>query len=259
MTTVVKISGKPIAEPESAAVLWADLAAHARDAVIVHGGGKQVDALFARLGITIERRDGIRLTSEADMPLVAGVLAGEVNQTLVGLLCAAGARAVGISLASAGVVGAEVDPRIGGRVGRITGGDGSTPRALLASGVVPVVASIGRDAEGKLLNINADDAAAGVAAAINAERVLLLTDVEGVIDASGRTIGQLDEAGVEAAIGDGVITGGMIAKVRSALGVAQRVPGGVVIASWKDAARALAGQPGVGTTIRATMRQGSLT
>ncbi len=252
MTTVVKISGKPIAEPASAGGLWSALAANAVGTVVVHGGGRQVDDLFARLGLRVERRDGIRLTSETEMPLVAGVLAGEVNQTLVGLLCAAGARAVGLSLASAGVVDAEADPGVGGRVGRVTGGNGSTLRTLLDAGLLPVVASIARDATGALLNINADDAAAGVASALGAERVVLLTDVDGVADASGTTIEQINEDSAADAIERCVITGGMIAKVRSALRLAGRVPGGVRIASWRDAGAVISGDESVGTLVRSS-------
>ena len=251
MTTVVKISGKPIAEPAAAAGLWADLAAHARDTVLVHGGGMQVDRLFARLGIAVERRDGIRLTPDEDMPLIASVLAGEVNQTLVASLCAAGARAIGLSLVSAGTIDAAVDPAIGGRVGRVIGGDGATLRALLSEGLLPVVASIGCDASGGLLNINADDAAAGVAAALSAKGVVLLTDVNGVSDASGATIPQLDQVGITSAIDDGVVSGGMIAKLRSASRIAEMVPGTVRIASWRDAAAAIAGESGVGTIVQA--------
>lgn len=249
MTTLIKISGKPIADPVSAAALWTDLAAHAGSSVVVHGGGRQVDDMFARLGITAERREGIRLTPPEHMPVVAGVLAGEVNQTLVGLLCAAGARAVGLSLVSAGMVEAEADPDIGGRVGRVTGGDASTLRAMLAAGLLPVIASIGSDAAGGLLNINADDAAAGVAAALGAASVVLLTDVDGVKDASGATIARLDARSVADAIEAGVITGGMVAKVRSALRIAGAVPGGVRIASWRDAAAAIEGEPSVGTLV----------
>lgn len=256
MTTIVKISGKPIAEPADALPLWADLAASTGDTVVVHGGGRQVDDLFARLGVPVERRDGIRLTSERDMPLVAGVLAGEVNQTLVGLLRAAGAKAVGLSLASAGVVDAEVDPNVGGRVGRVVGGDGTLLRTLLASGFLPVVSSIGADRIGGLLNINADDAAAGVASVLGAARVVLLTDVPGVLDAGGRTIVELDEDRVASAIAEGVVTGGMIAKVRSALRVASAASEGVLIASWKDAGAALAGEGSVGTMICRTKVEG---
>ncbi|MEL6795223.1 MAG: acetylglutamate kinase [Planctomycetota bacterium] len=248
MTTIVKISGKPIADPANAAQLWCDLSA-ATHTVLVHGGGKQVDRLFARLSIPVERKDGIRLTSEADMPLVAAVLAGEVNQSLVALLRAAGAYAVGLSLASAGTVTAEVDPGIGGRVGRVTGGDASTLRTLLDAGALPVVASIAADESGGLLNINADDAAAGIGRALHATRVVLLTDVAGVLDHAGNTIASLDESSIEEHITTNTITGGMIAKVRSALSIAHSAHQGVLIASWRDAQRAIAGDATVGTLV----------
>ncbi|MEO1717129.1 MAG: acetylglutamate kinase [Planctomycetota bacterium] len=248
MTTIVKVSGKPIADPTNAQQLWRDLSA-ATSTILVHGGGKQVDALFTRLNIPIERKDGIRLTSRTDMPLVAAVLAGEVNQSLVAVLRVAGAHAVGLSLASSGTLTAEADPAIGGRVGRVTGGDASTLRTLLDAGALPVVASIAADESGGLLNINADDAAAGIARALNATRVVLLTDVAGVLDETGNTIASLDEESIQQHITANTITGGMIAKVRSALSIANSAHGGVLIASWHDAAAALAGDTTTGTLV----------
>lgn len=251
MMTLIKISGKPIADPQDARGLWCDLASFAGRVAVVHGGGVQVDELFSRLGVPVTRRDGIRLTPEPDMPTVAGVLAGTVNQTLVGLLCAAGARAVGLSLASSGVVEAEVDPAVGGRVGRVIGGDGSTVRALLGAGLLPVIASIGADSAGGLLNINADNAAVGVASAIGAERLVYLTDTDGVMDAGGKTIAQLDASEVEDLIAKGVISGGMAAKVRSIAEDARRFPGGVRIGHWRQAAGVVAGNAGCGTSFGA--------
>ncbi|MEL6497646.1 MAG: acetylglutamate kinase [Planctomycetota bacterium] len=249
MITVVKVSGKPISDPHNAAELWSDLATHADDTVVVHGGGPQVDALLARLGGSSDRRRGIRLTSEQDMPIVASVLAGHVNQTLVGLLRSAGVRAVGLSLASAGVLSAEVDTEFGGRVGRISEVDGTTLRLLLKGGLTPVVAPIACESSGGLLNVNADDAAAGIARAIRADRVVLLTDVAGVHNAAGNIIDEIDTAVFEKAVQSGVIKDGMIAKIRSALSLAREVEGGVVIASWRDASRVLRGEDGVGTRV----------
>lgn len=242
MTVVVKISGKPIAEPSGASALWSALARSGPSVVLVHGGGRQVDTLLERLGETIERRDGIRLTPAAQMPLIAAVLSGEVNQTLVGMLRAAGARAVGLSLVSAGVAECEADPVYGGRVGRVIGGDADTLRLLTGAGLMPVVSSIGCDSAGGLLNLNADDAAAGIAAGLGAGRLVLLTDVAGVLDVSGATIGSIGSGDVEGLIAAGVITGGMAAKVRAACATADSAGCEVVIASWRDAESVIAGE-----------------
>jgi acetylglutamate kinase len=243
VTVVVKISGKPVAEPERASGLWRDLAGGAQRLVLVHGGGRQVDTLLERLGEPVSRRDGIRLTPPSQMPLIAGVLAGEVNQTLVGLLRSAGARPVGLSLASFGVAQCEVDPAYGGRVGRVLPGGCETLAALLHAGCVPVVSSIGCDRAGGLLNINADDAAAGIALGLRAARLVLLTDVPGVLDPSGRTIASVSSESIEGLIAAGVVTGGMAAKVRAACALADRAGCEVVIASWSDAAAAISALP----------------
>jgi acetylglutamate kinase len=267
---VVKISGKPIDTPEACAALWSALASAAERTrlVLVHGGGAAVDRRLAAMNLPTVRRAGLRVTPEDQIGVVAGVLAGEVNGRLVGVLRAAGVDAVGIALSSGGLCACEVlrptdeagAPVDLGRVGRVVGGDGRVVEALHGEGFVPVVSSIGLDARGGLLNVNADDAAAGVARATGAVRLVLLTDVAGVLDASGAVVAELDAERAAELTAAGVIVGGMIPKARAALDAAEAVGAAgaeVAIGSWADAAALIAGTPGVGTRV-ARRRAGSV-
>lgn len=140
-----------------------------------------------------------------------------------------------------------------GRVGEVVGGGAGVVRALLAGGFLPVVSSIGIDAEGGLLNVNADDGAAALARAVGASALVLLTDVPGVKGADGRVKPALNSTDVEAMIASGEITGGMIPKVRSALAAARATGAGVVILSGESPEHLMAylsGRP-AGTTITA--------
>ncbi len=225
---VVKIGGTTLEAQASTPELWSALVALARrqpgGLVLVHGGGKAVDRLLARLGCGVERAMGLRITPPDQMEVIAGVLAGSINKSLVGCIARAGGRAVGLCLGDGGMTVSGVLRREGvdlGRVGEVTGGDGGLARTLLAEGYIPVVSSIGIDGEGGLLNINADDAAAGLAAVLGASALVLLTDVAGVRAKDGTTIEELTPAGVESLIGSGEITGGMIPKARAAAAVAR--------------------------------------
>ncbi|MEQ8770256.1 MAG: acetylglutamate kinase [Phycisphaerales bacterium] len=247
---VVKVSGKPVDDPVACAPLWAALASAAGGArlVVVHGGGNAVDRRLMSLGMTSERRDGLRVTPDDQIGVVVGVLAGEVNRALVGVLTDAGVDAVGIGVADAGLCACEPIEGLG-RVGTATGADGRAITALHRAGLVPVVHSIGMDAAGKALNVNADDAAAGVAGAISADKLVLLTDVAGVLNADGETIEELDAASVEELIASGVIAGGMCPKARAGVSAADACGADVVIGSWHDAA-ALIGGAEAGTRVR---------
>ncbi|MEM1071698.1 MAG: acetylglutamate kinase [Planctomycetota bacterium] len=254
---VVKLSGRALDDEARRLGVCRALAGLAGRGVIVHGGGVQIDALFDRLREPVERVDGIRRTPESQVGLVAGVLAGTVNTRLVATLRSVGVHAVGTSLASWGVIDAEVDPAIGGRVGRVGPGimraDGGAPLLadLLAGGWLPVVSPIACDRAGGLLNINADDAAAGVATVIGAERVVMLTDVPGVRDEQGGVIGVLDEIEAERLIEAGVVRDGMVAKLRAAFAIASSAGCGVCIASSDDASRAIVPGQHVGTLCEA--------
>lgn len=198
--------------------------------VVVHGGGKAIDAELARRGIEPVKRDGIRVTDAETLDTVVAVLAGTANTTLVAALTARGVRAVGLTGADDGlglservtgmetVSGSMVDP---GLVGRPVGGKSTLIADLLAAGYVPVIASIGLGSAGlqpcdcTLLNVNADVMAAHVAAAAGAARLLVAGGTKGVLDAGGGVIDALDSATLEAMLNDGTATAGMIAKLRA--------------------------------------------
>lgn len=255
---VVKLGGALLDDARAFGSVFDALAAlHRASAgglVIVHGGGKAVDRQLERLGLQTERREGIRITPAEVVEQVAAVLAGAMNTQLLGLLLARGVPAVGLTLSDGHLAHARKTTRFAfdpGCVGELTHGKGALVAHLLAGGYLPVLSSIGIDADGGLLNINADDAAAQVAGIIGARGLLLLTDVPGVKDAQGAVIPELDATAAEALIADGTVTGGMIAKVRGAIAAATAGGVPVVIASWADPAAlgALATGGRIGTRI----------
>ena len=234
--TVIKLGGATLDDPAALAGVCEGVAAAHESGmaiVVVHGGGAAVDRRLESLGMTPAKRDGVRITPQEQIGVVAGVLAGEENLRLVLALRGAGVPAAGLRLADFGVADAECIGGDLGRVGRVTGGDGRTVTALLAAGVVPVIAPIACDHDG-LLNVNADTAAAGVACSIGAGRLALLTDVPGVLDSSGELIAELQEDRAEALIADGVISGGMVPKVRGAIEASAVLGGPVLLASARD-------------------------
>lgn len=207
--------------------------------VVVHGGGAAVDRQLARLGMETRRHEGIRITPPEQMEQIAGVLAGAINARLTGALLAEGVSAVGMTLAAGGLTASRVAVRSGtdlGRVGETCGGSADVAHALLDRGFVPVISSIATDAEGELLNVNADDAAVAVASIVGARALVFLTDVPGVRGAGGELIARLDRRTAEGLVADGVISGGMIPKVRGAIDAAERCGAPVVIAGWADPA-----------------------
>lgn len=194
--------------------------------VVVHGGGPQIDETLARLGITPERVDGVRITDDQTMEVVEMVLGGKVNQEIVSLIGSHGGRAVGLSGIDDGLLlaekagevrtqsGASVDL---GRVGKIRQVRTEVLESLLGSGFIPVIAPLATDRHGKSLNINADTVAGEVAAAMNAEKLMLMTDTQGVRGSDGRLIQSLTAAEIEKLKDDGVIVDGMLPKVECAL------------------------------------------
>ncbi|HMN97609.1 MAG TPA: acetylglutamate kinase [Phycisphaerales bacterium] len=238
---VVKLGGLAVDDPTRCPALWPALRelhdAHPAGLVVVHGGAVAVDRMLDRLGLRSERRDGIRLTPEDQIDPITGVLAGSVNTALVGHLRRVGAPAVGLSLGSGGLCRVARSTRCGfdpGRVGEVIGGDGRLVETLLAQDFLPVLSSIGLDDDGRPLNVNADEAAAGIARIVEASALVLLTDVRGVRGADGGYLPTLDGAAIDRLVGAGTIAGGMIPKVRGALDAARlaRVP--AIIASWSE-------------------------
>lgn len=184
--------------------------------VVVHGGGPRIGETLERLGHPSTFVDGLRVTDDTTMEVVEMVLGGPINHEIVELVNRAGGRGVGLSGADGRLLSVRRKLPGGrdlGRVGEVVAVDPSAVRAMAAAGFVPVVAPIGVDGEGTTYNVNADEAAGAVARALSAEKLLLLTDVEGVKDHRGRLLPQLAAAEARKYVAEGVIREGMIPKV----------------------------------------------
>ncbi len=184
--------------------------------ILVHGGGPQIGATLERLGIPTRFEKGLRVTDDATMEVVEMVLGGRINREIVNLVNQAGGPAIGLTGNDAGLLRVRTRREEGvdlGRVGEVVSVDPGAIRAVTDAGFIPVVAPIGADSDGVTHNVNADEAAGAIAEAMRAEKLILLTDVEGVLDGSGNLIPQLSEAEVAKHREEGTIAGGMIPKV----------------------------------------------
>ena len=232
-TLVVKFGGHAMGEADYVSAFAADIAlldqVGARP-VVVHGGGPQIGAMLKKLQIESKFIDGLRVTDEATISVVEMVLAGGINKALVAAIAQAGGRAVGISgkdgglitarklMATAKTEGSAIEEAIDlGFVGEPDHVDTSVLDALNAAKLIPVVAPVGSDGSGETYNINADTAAGAIAAALGATRMLMLTDVAGVLDSDGNLITDLTLSQAEALIRDGTVSGGMIPKVETCI------------------------------------------
>ena len=219
----------------------ADLAQHfARDIVllkqvginpvVVHGGGPQIGAMLDRLKIKSEFVDGLRVTDRDTVGIVEMVLSGQINKQIVAEIAAAGGRAVGLSGKDGGLIRARklrrrakrTDSNIEkvldlGFVGEPQEIDAHVIRLLDASKFIPVIAPIGTDAKGQTYNINADTVAGAIAGALDATRLLMLTDVEGVLGKNGKLIAEMNLRNARKYLRDGTLKGGMIPKVETCI------------------------------------------
>lgn len=201
--------------------------------VIVHGGGPQIGKMLTQLGIESHFREGLRVTDEATMDVVEMVLVGRVNKEIVNLINLHGGTCVGLSGKDGWLIKVrklemvltreDAPPEIIdlGKVGEPVKVNASLIRTLTDSGVIPVIAPVGVDDAGETYNINADTAAAAVAQALGAKRLMLLTDVAGVLDAEGELIESMDLREASWAIQDGVAKGGMIPKLQCCMEAVQ--------------------------------------
>ena len=211
---VVKLGGNELDRPDWLASCAAAIKT-AGPVVVVHGGGKAVDSLSRRLGLPIEKRDGLRVTTPEVAEVVELVLAGPANRVVVAALRRAGVDAVGLSGVDGGLLSARKVAGGFGQVGAITDVRASLLQSLLLAGLTPVVAPVAPDASGAPLNVNADDAAAAVAAALRGEELLFVSDVAGVV-VGGVPQPSLAMGEIETLIERGVATNGMAAKLRAA-------------------------------------------
>ena len=230
-TFVVKYGGHAMGEPEAARDFAEDivlLRAVGINPVVVHGGGPQIGAMLAKLGVESTFVDGLRVTDKATAEVAEMVLSGAINKKLVGWLASAGGKAIGISGKDGNLVRAKKverttrDPDSNieravdlGFVGEPEHVDTSIIDTAVASGMIPVIAPIAADAEGNTYNINADTMAGAIASALGAARLLLLTDVAGVLDKRGALLTDLSPADIASLKEDGTIFGGMIPKLET--------------------------------------------
>ena len=186
--------------------------------VLVHGGGKRITEWLERLGVPSRFEGGLRVTDAASLEVAAAVLRGVVNSELVAGLRDLGRRCRRAVRGRWRPARSPSASRSSGLVARVVGLRRDLLDAILVGGQVPVVAPLARDADGIVCNVNADDVAAGIAAGLGARQLVLLTDVDGVRDADGRRLDTLTVAEADHLIETGVIGGGMVPKIRAALG-----------------------------------------
>ncbi len=210
--------------------------------IVVHGGGPQINRMLDKLAVKAEFRDGLRVTDDATMEVVEMVLAGSINKSIVASIQQAGGRAVGISGKDGNLMIAErytkkkKDPVTGeetiidfGQVGEPARINVEILHTIMKSDAIPVVAPIGIGYDGQTYNVNADTAAGAIASATGAKRLLLLTDVAGVLDKNKKLISELKIGDVQQLVDEGTITGGMIPKIESAVAVVWSGVEGVII------------------------------
>ncbi|MBN9501937.1 MAG: acetylglutamate kinase [Armatimonadetes bacterium 55-13] len=188
--------------------------------ILVHGGGPEIDRWLEKLGIEKKTLQGLRVTDDQTMEVVEMALAGRANKALASEIGQAGGRAVGLSGRDANLLQAEaISPDLG-RVGKVTHVDPSILKSTVESGTIPVVCTVANDSEGRPLNINADSAAASIAIAVDASKLILLTDTDGVLGDKDRPetrISTLDCPEAKAMIQDGRADRGMIPKLEAAI------------------------------------------
>jgi acetylglutamate kinase len=214
--------------------------------VVVHGGGPQIGMMLDKLGIKSEFKDGLRVTDEKTVEVVEMVLAGSINKQIVGFINEAGGRAVGLCGKDGNMVKAKKVTRTTrdkdsniekaidlGFVGEPADVDTTVLEQILGRELIPVLAPVAAGVNGGTFNVNADTFAGAIAGALNAKRLLLLTDVPGVLDKSKKLIPELSLKDARKLIADGTISGGMIPKVETCIDALERGVEGVVILDGK--------------------------
>ncbi len=212
---VLKLGGTTLADQAHVLDEVATVARQ-RPVVLVHGGGKRITEWLERLGVPSRFEGGLRVTDQAALDVAAAVLRGVVNSELVSDLRDRGVDAVGLSGVDGGFMIAERMPHLG-LVAHVVGVRRDFLDQLLVAGQVAVVAPLARAEQGIVCNVNADDAAAGIAAGLGARQLVLMTDVAGVKDAAGQTLSTMTSDEAEGLIAAGVVNGGMVPKIRAAL------------------------------------------
>ncbi len=244
-TVVVKFGGHAMGDPELFKTFAADMVLLKQvgtNPLVVHGGGPQIGEMLKRLAIKSEFIDGLRVTDRATVGIVEMVLAGSINKSIAAAITKAGGSAAGISGKDANLIKVEkltrtkIDPGSNiekvvdlGFVGQPTSVDPTLINTLITGDIVPVIAPVGLGSDGETYNINADTAAGASAGATDARRMLMLTDVEGVLDELGNLIPELTVSEAKKLMVNGVISGGMIPKVETCIDAVQKGANAAVI------------------------------
>ena len=250
-TVVVKYGGHAMGDAELGAAFARDIALLKQSGVnpiVVHGGGPQIGAMLNQMGIESKFEGGLRVTDRRTVEIVEMVLAGSINKEIVALINAEGEWAIGLCGKDGNMVFAEKarktikDPESNiervldlGFVGEPVEVDRTLLDLLARSEMIPVIAPVAPGRDGHTYNINADTFAGAIAGAVNAARLLFLTDVPGVLDKDGKLIDELTVAQAQALIADGTISGGMIPKVETCIEAIEGGVEGVVILNGKTA------------------------
>ncbi|MCW9709385.1 acetylglutamate kinase [Avibacterium sp. 21-586] len=233
---VIKLGGVLLDTPQAMENLFTALANYQqnfdRPLLIVHGGGCVVDELMQRLALPVQKKNGLRVTPADQIDIIVGALAGIANKTLVAQAAKFNLNPVGLCLADGKLTTAQVFDEELGHVANVTPNNPKLLHTLLSEAFLPIISSIAVDDQGNLMNVNADQAATAVATLIGGELVML-SDVDGVLDANKQRLPQLDSKQIQQLIQQGVITDGMIVKVNAALDAAKMLNTGVDIANWK--------------------------
>lgn len=248
-SVVIKYGGNAMGDESLAQAFARDVALLKQSGVnpvVVHGGGPQIGAMLDRMGIESRFENGLRVTDQKTVEIVEMVLAGSINKQIVTMINAEGERAIGLCGKDGNLVYAKkaekkvIDPESNierildlGFVGEIDEVDRTVLDILATSATIPVIAPVAPDRNGQTYNINADTFAGSIAGALDAKRLLFLTDVPGVMDKDGKVIKELSVAEAKAMIIDGTISGGMIPKVETCLYAIEQGVEGVVIVNGK--------------------------
>lgn len=219
-TVVIKLGGHAMGDDDA-------LASFARDVVlmrqvgvrpiVIHGGGPMINAMLKRLDVPTEFKNGKRISDAATVDVVEMVLSGSVNKRIAAAINAQGGSAVGLSGRDANLIRCVADDPGLGLVGRPVEVNTKLLNALMDEEHIPVIAPIGTGRQSETLNVNGDTAAGAIASHLNADRLLLLTDIDGVRNAEGQVVTELTPEQIEEMIAEGTIAGGMIPKVQTAL------------------------------------------
>jgi len=242
---VLKLGGELLEQPQDLDRVAAGIAALAEKSrlVVVHGGGKEIDAALAAAGIPKQQVDGLRVTDARTLDVVVAVLAGAINTRLVAAVRKAGGKPVGLTGADAAVAtvkraapivsvaGEKVDLGLVGAP--VSNGSPTLLTDLLSRGYVPVVACIGSTRDGQLMNVNADTLASHIAGALGARRLVIAGGTSGVLDEQGATIARLTSRDASRMIKAGTANKGMVAKLQACRDALKQGVGGVLVANGR--------------------------